>query len=211
MSNPPKDLKSVKKRIRAWRIFARIVKCAFITFAVLCFLMFIGYMLSMYLYLSQWGSIGDGRNPLPPAKPKLRYARTDCINDVKKMMRYERFEASQSGPYGETTYFYNYSEIKVAILQEYDYCPYYVFYGRVRLTKPELYPSHPLKDVIPSERETDFFLVNAFNSAAAGMYRGDGYSPEHYIWKHVNFGYQHPRPGQRNPWNTALPSSMFGN
>ncbi|MBO7631471.1 MAG: hypothetical protein J6S78_03980 [Lachnospiraceae bacterium] len=127
------------------------------------------------------------------------------------MMRYERFEASQSGPYGETTYFYNYSEIKVAILQEYDYCPYYVFYGRVRLTKPELYPSHPLKDVIPSERETDFFLVNAFNSAAAGMYRGDGYSPEHYIWKHVNFGYQHPRPGQKNPWNTALPSSMFGN
>lgn len=165
----------------------------------------------MYLYLSKWDPIGDGRNPLPPAKPKLRYARTDCINDVKKMMRHERFEASQSGPYGETTYFYSYSEIKVAILQEYDYCPYYVFYGRVRLTKPELYPSHPLKDVIPSERETDFFLVNAFNSAAAGMYRGDGYSPEHYIWKHVNFGYQHPRPGQRNPWNTALPSSMFGN
>ena len=126
------------------------------------------------------------------------------------MMRVERFEARQSGPYGDTTYFYSYSDIEVTILQEFDYKPYYYFYGRVRLTNPELYPSHPLKDVIPPERETDFFLVNYFNSGAAERYRGDGYNPEHYLWEHVNFGYLHPRPGQIDPWITPLPSSRSG-
>ena len=153
--------------------------------------------------------MGEGRTPLPPAKPKLRYARFDCINEVKKMMRVKSFEARQSGPYGDTTYFYSYSDIQVRILQEYDYKPYYYFYGRVWLTNPELYPSHPLKDVIPPERETDFFLVNCFNYGAAEMYRGDGYHPNHYLWEHVNSGYQHPRPEQKNPKIAALPSSRF--
>ena len=117
MSNPPKDLKSVKKRIRVWRIFERIVKIAFITFSIFCFLFVIGYFAAFCYVIAAFGHMGDGRNPLPPAKPKLRYARIDCINEVKKMMRVQSFEACQSGPYGETTYFYSYSDIEVTILQ----------------------------------------------------------------------------------------------
>ena len=192
MSNQPKDLKAVKKRIRVWRIFARIARTAFITLtvssllvAIGCAVLFIGAVSALP---SRWG---DGGPPLPPAKPKLRYARIDCINEVKKMMRYERFVAChrEPPPRGETTYFYSYNDIHVTILQEYDYYPYYVFYGRVRLTKPDELPS-PVKDTIPPERQTDFFLVNAFNPGAAERYKGDGYHPEHYIWMHVNFGYE---------------------
>ena len=42
----PRDLKSVKKRIRAYRIVERIVKIAFITFSVLCFLFLFGFIAS---------------------------------------------------------------------------------------------------------------------------------------------------------------------
>ena len=190
MTYHPKDLKTVKQRIRVWRIFERIVKCAIITFTVLCFLFIFGYFASWCYVVAAFGNMRGGRNPLPPAKPKLRYARLNCVNDIKQMMRYERFEVChrEPPPRGDTTYFYSYHDIKVTILQEYDYKPYYVFYGRVQLSKPDDLPS-PVKDIIPLERETDFFLVNAFNPGAAKSHRGYG-SPDHYIWRHVNFGYE---------------------
>ena len=198
MKHLPKDLKRVKKRLRAEHVIVRIINIALIIFSFVCVLAVIGYFASLCYVIAAFGHMGDGRNPLPPAKPKIRYARLDCVNDVRYMMRAKRFEAcySEPPPRGYTTYFYSYHDIKVTILQEYDYYPYYVFYGRVQLMKPDELPS-PVKDTIPPERQTDFFLVNYFNSGAAKSYRGNGYHPEHYICHHLNFGFEHPQPGRK--------------
>ena len=197
MNHLPKDLGKIKKRIRLERRFIQILTCTVTTLSVLGFLAGIGYIVLLGTVLSMLPHDG-GISPLPPAKPKIRYARLNCVNDVRYFMRAKRFEASYSAPppYGYTTYFYSYNDIKVTILHEYDYYPYYVFYGRVQLTKPDELPS-PVKDTIPPERQTDFFLVNYFNSGAAKSYRGNGYHPEHYICHHLNFGFEHPQPGQK--------------
>lgn len=138
MNHLPKNLKPVKKRIRACRIVARIAKYALITWTVLCFLCIVGYFCLWMLVLASFPS-HDGINPLPPAKPSLRYARADCIRDVSFAIRTQRFEASQ----GDYTCFYSYSDIMVTIEQEYDYNPFYVFYGRIRMSNPLVPPSFP--------------------------------------------------------------------
>ena len=163
----------------------------------------IGYFAALVAVISMMPS--QGWSPLPPAKPKLKYARMDCLNDIRYFMSYERFEICK----GDNTYFCSYpsSELKIAIEQEYDFCPYYVFYGRVYL------PEHTFNEsfTLPA-RETDFFLVNYFNYGAAKSHRGKGYFSEHYICHHVDFGYRHlySSPDKWKPATTALPSSTLG-
>lgn len=184
----PNDLKSVKKRIRAWRVFARIAKCALITWTVLCFLCIIGYFGLSLFVLTSFPS-QDGINPLPPARPSLRYARAVCIRDVSSAMKTSIFEASRE----DYTCFYSYSDIRVTIEQEYDYNPVYVFYGRVQMSKPVVPPSFPFQDAAIPVRQTDFFFVNRFNPYQAEQYRGKG-SPEHYDWIHLMTGFDSPVP-----------------
>jgi len=107
----PKDLKAVKKRIRAERIFIRILMCAVITLSVLGMLAIVGYFAAVVAVLSMMPS--QGRSPLPPVKPKLKYARMDCLNDIRYFMSYERFEICKDG----NTFFLQLSELRA---QNYD-------------------------------------------------------------------------------------------
>ena len=212
MKNLPDNLNTVKKRLRAWYVFVRVLRCAIITTTILCFLCFIGFIVLFVLAVgslpSHWG---DGRNPLPPAKPKLEFARMDCIHDVRKIIRRRGFSKRLGDT--EYDYSYRYSDIEVTIVQEYDFCPYYAFFGRVRLAKPDLPPDHPLTDAVFPVRQTDFFLVNRFNPAEAKHYRGNYYFPEHYDLKHAKFGFDPPQTEQKvKPSASALSSgsSWFG-
>lgn len=212
MKHLPNDIKSVKKRLRAWHVFVRVIRCAIITTTILCFLCFIGFIVLSVLAVgslpSHWG---DGRNPLPPAAPQLKFARMDCIHDVREIIR-RRVIFSERRGNNTYDYTYRYSDIEVAIVQEYDFCPYYAFYGRVRLTKPDLPPDHPLKDAVFPVRQTDFFLVNRFNPAEAKHYRGNYYFPEHYDLKHAKFGFDPPQTeSKRNvSASSGIGSSWFG-
>lgn len=199
----PNDLKSVKRRIRGRRIFTRIARTAFITLTVSCFLVGIGYAVLFIGAVSalpdRWGD--GGGPPLPPATPSLRNARTDCIRDVAFRIFNKSFSVHRPGdPLRLVSY--HYQDCEVTILQEYDYNPYYVFYGRVQLSKPCIFGTTDQELTvqndpgIPSSWETDFFLVNRFNPSEALHYRGrdNMYFPEHYDRLHVNFGYEHPLP-----------------
>lgn len=200
----PKDLKAVKNRIRTFRFFVRIVRTAFITLIVLSCLFVVGFIGSLASLLSSFGPPPE-RHPLPPATPQLRYARADCIRDIA-MMCNKSFYVRQ----GDSIYELYYSDTKVSIEQEYDFKPYYVFCGRIQLTNPDILPRQPpLKGAIVPVRETDFFLVNRFNSHEASLIRTKGYNPEHYDRISVNFGYNHPQSSTRNIKITTLPSSWF--
>ena len=203
----PNDLKSVKKRSRAWRAFLRIVRTAFITLAISCFLVGIGYAVLFIGAVSalpdRWGDVG--RPPLPPATPCMKNARTDCINDVAFRMCGKSFSVHRPGdPLHPVSY--HYQDCDVMILQEYDCNPYYVFYGRVQLSTPYIYGTMAQEltvrnDLdIPSSWETDFFLVNRFNPSEALRLGGKGnkYFPEHYDRLHLNFGFEHPQPEQKH-------------
>ena len=202
MSNPPKDLKSVKKRIRARRIFVRIARTAFITLIVSCILIVIGYAIlfvgAVFALPDRWGD--GGGPPLPPATPCLKNARTDCIHDIAFRMYGKSFSVHRPGD--STKYIqYIYPDCDITILQEYDYNPYYVFYGRVQLSNPYIIGTTDQENTsipasIPSSWETDFFLVNRFNPSEALHLRGRDNMcfPEHYDRLHVNFGYEHPLP-----------------
>ena len=199
----PNKFKSVKRRIRAWRIFVRCVRTAFITLAISCVLIGIGYAVlfigAVSALPSRWGD--GGGQPLPPATPSLRNARTDCIRDVAFWFFNKSFSVHRPGaPLHPVSY--HYQDCDVTILQEYDYNPYYVFYGRVQLSNPYIFGTNAQKLTvrndpdIPSSLETDFFLVNRFNPSEANHYRGrdNMYFPEHYDRLHMNFGYEHPLP-----------------
>ena len=214
MTHLPNDLKTVKKRIRAWRTFARIVRTAFITLAVSCFLIGIGYAVQFVGAVSalpdRWGD--GGGPPLPPSMPCLKNAQTDCIHDIGLRMCGKSFSVHRSGD--STKYIqYIYQDCDVTILQEYDYNPYYVFYGLVQLSNPCIFgttdqESNVQNDPdIPSSWETDFFLVNRFNPSEAMHLRGrdNMYFPEHYDRLHLNFGFYHPQPGQEQLNAGTLP------
>ena len=200
MNRLPKDLKSVKKRIRAWRIVARIVMTAIITLTVSCFLIVVFLFVALVSVLpSRWGD--GGRPPLPPATPCLKNARLDCINDIATRMINKSFSVRRPGdPLHPVSY--HYQDCEVTILQEYDYNPYYVFCGRVRLSDVYIFGTTAQEFAprdntgIPPSWETDFFLVNRFNPSEANHYRGrdNMYFPEHYDRLHMNFGYEHPLP-----------------
>ena len=219
MTHLPKNLKSVKKRIRAWRVFLRVVRTAFITLIVSCFLIVIGYAVLFIGAVSalpdRWGD--GGGPPLPPATPTLRNARTDCIRDVAFRIFNKSFSVHRPGD--STKYIgYIYQDCDVTILQEYDYNPYYVFYGRVQLSKPYIFGTTGQEATvqndpdIPSSWETDFFLVNRFNPSEALHYRGrdNMYFPEHYDCFLLNFGFEHPQPGEEQISAAALPSPGSG-
>ena len=209
MSNQPKDLKTVIKRIRVWRIFARIARTAFITLtvssllvAIGCAVLFIGAVSALP---SRWG---DGGPPLPPVVPSLKNARTDCVNDIAFRIISKSFSVYRPGdPLHPVRY--HYQDCDVTILQEYDCNPNYVFYGRVQLSNPYIFGTNAQElnvqndPDIPSSWETDFFLVNRFNPSEAIHYRGKNnmYFPEHYDRIHVNFGFEHPqrRQQERSP------------
>ena len=199
MMHLPKNLKSVKKRIRAWRVFLRVVRIAFIPLIVSCFLIVIGYAVLFIGAVSalpdRWGD--GGRPPLPPATPSIQNARTDCIRDVAFRIFNKSFSVHRPGdPRRPVSYLYQ--DCDVTILQEYDCNPYYVFYGRVQLSNPTTAQESTVQNDpdIPSSWETDFFLVNRFNPSEALRVRGKGnmYFPEHYDRIHWNFGYEHPLP-----------------
>ena len=202
MKNPPDKLENAKRRIGTRRIFGRIARTAFITLtvssilvAIGCAVLFIGAVSALP---SRWG---DGCPPQPPAVPSLKNARTDCINDIAFRMISKSFSVHRPGdplyPIG-----YCYRDCDVTILQEYDYNPYYVFYGRVQLSNVNLFGTTVQENAcippdIPLSWETDFFLVNRFNPSEALHYRGrdNMYFPEHYDRIHVNFGFDHLQPG----------------
>ena len=69
-------------------------------------------------------------------------------------MRRRRFEASQ----GDSICFYAYSDIDVAIEQEYDFDPYYVFCGRVLMSGPDIPLSYLQNDIVSPVLQTVFFL-----------------------------------------------------
>ena len=83
-------------------------------------------------------------------------------------MRRRRFEASQ----GDSICFYAYSDIDVAIEQEYDFGPYYVFWGQVRMSGPDLPQSYLQNDIVSPVLQTDFFFVNRFHPAEAETLQG---------------------------------------
>ena len=181
----PKDLKSVKKRIRAWHVFERIVRTAFITLIVSGVLILVGFaglfIAAVSALPSRWG---DGGPPLPPATPSLRNARFDCINDVRTILRRRRISVRRSAEIIESI---SYPDFHVAILEEYDFSPYYVFYGRIEL------PQHNISEsIVLTAQQTDFFLVNRFNPLQAERLRvrGNMYFPEHYDLIHVKFGFE---------------------
>lgn len=215
----PNNFKTVKKRIRARRVFVRIVRTAFITLAVSCFLVVIGYAVLFVCAVSalpsRWGD-GGGGPPLPPAVPSLKNARIDCIRDVAFRMCGKSFSMHRPGdPLRPVSY--HYQDCDVTILQEYDCNPNYVFYGRVLLSNPYIFGTNAQELTvrndpdIPSSWETDFFLVNRFNPSEALHYRGrdNKYFPEHYDRVYLNFGFEHSQLGQEHISGVApLPSSL---
>lgn len=106
MNHLPKNLKILKTRIHARRLFARIIRTAFITLAVSCVLIVAFLFIGVASVLpSRWG---DGGSPLPPATPNLRYARTDCLRDITSVLLRRRFEVRRQD---DSIYFYTYSDI----------------------------------------------------------------------------------------------------
>ena len=91
MTHLPNDLKNVKNRIRAWRLFSRIARTVFMTATIFCVLCVIGSIVLFMLAVSALPDHWHGRKPLPSAVPGLRNARTDCIRDVSSLMRRRRF------------------------------------------------------------------------------------------------------------------------
>ena len=137
---------------------------------------------------------------MPPAAPQLKFARMDCIHDVREIIPRRVFFSERRG---NTTYDYMYRYS--------DFCLYYAFYGRVRLTKPDLPPDHPLNDAVFPVRQTDFFLVNRFNPAEAKHYRWNYYFAEHYDLKHAKFGFDPPVTAPKvKAFALSSGSSWFG-
>ena len=181
----PKDLKSVKKRIRAWHVFERIVRTAFITLIVSCVLIFVGFaglfIAAVSALPSHWG---DGGLPLSPATPCLKNARFDCINDIRAIMSRRRISVRRGAEVIDNI---TCSDFRVTILEEYDFSPYFVFHGRIELPQQKLSES-----IVLTAQQTDFFLVNRFNPLQAEHLRGreNMYFSEHYDLIHVKFGYE---------------------
>lgn len=97
-------------------------------------------------------------------------------------MRRRRFEASQ----GDSICFYAYSDIDVAIEQEYDFDPYYVFCGRVRMSGPDIPLSYLQNDIVSPVLQTDFF------SSADLIPRGEA------LQRNLNSGLDRSRQEQKN-------------
>ena len=180
-------------------LFECVVRTALITCFVLCIITGVGFFILIGSALQEIEGLSDIPRPLPPAIPSLRNARIDCINDIAARVGNKSFSVHRPGdPLHPVRYCYQDCDIK--ILQEFDHNPYYEFYGRVQLSKVCVFGTtvqestgHSGPD-IPLSWETDFFLVNRFNSSEALRLGGKGnkYFPEHYDRIHLNFGFEHP-------------------
>ena len=168
----PEDLKSVKKRICAGFVIENIVAKIVFTILILLGTLFILGYLGLMVFVSSLIPPADGNRPAR-IRPfaNLKEARNTC----RIRIYYALLES--------TTY-----EFDVIIEQEHDFNPYYAFYGRIELARPELCPP----DYLPSDARIDFFYLTHFNADEADRYMREAYSPRLYDCKCINLAEQFP-------------------
>ena len=129
----PKDLKSVKRRGRAWRIVARIGKCLLITWVVLCFLFIAGYIILPYVIIASLVPPADGRRP-PPVRPvpALKTAQNWCRGDLTR-----KLENSTIPLHVGDSVEYLMMPYEIVVEESFDFDPYFVFYGYIQWNNPD--------------------------------------------------------------------------
>ena len=185
----PKDLTPVKRRIRAWRIAARIGKCLLILWCILCFLFIAGYYgLWVFVLSMHWPA--DGRRP-PPVRPvpALKTARSWCAGDIRR-----KLENSTIPLHINDSVEYLMMPYEIVFEEAHDFNPYFVFSGHIQWRNPDFSDSLLLKDLVLPVWRSDFFVVNRFNQDEADHYRESWYAPKLYDIQCMNIGEQYPLP-----------------
>ena len=203
----PNDLKPVKRRIRAWRIVARIGKCLLITWGVLCFLFIIGFYAVPMIILASLVPPADGRRP-PPVRPvpALKTAQNWCRGDLRR-----KLENSTIPLHVGDAVEYLMMPYEIVVEESFDFDPYFVFFGYIQWNNPDFSDSILLKDLVLPVWRSDFFVVNRFDQAEADHYRESWYDPKLYEIQCMNIGAQYPLPPdtEHKEMRAALPFSSY--